>query len=348
MKTRQLTDKTYEVPLSDIKFSLPPYCTCCMKPSTSTEKIKFPTSANRNAYVNMPICDDCREHRNTVSICSILIYVFSAIAGIAVFFICNSMFSDWISVAVSGVSVALVFFLMATMIKMKELPEEHSTRTKSVSASLAAGEFEDEDGILRKATVRFDFTNKEYASSFRELNKDVSGNVIERDCTGNRRSCKFTEICADWISGLLKTVLIFVVLLSVIVVIAPEFKETPAVKYSPDVKQGTKVYAEIVSITPTYPIGLGKSASTVGMPSSIVCKCVTTDGEIAWIHVSETTYRNKFDSSFSFIGLFNKRISLKRVHTITGTAYDPESVAEGLSTEGGLTSAVIDSCSIMP
>ena len=258
------------------------------------------------------------------------------------------MLSDWISVAVSGVSVALVFFLMATMIKMKELPEEHSTRNKSVSASLATGAFANQNGTLRKAIVRFDFTNKEYASSFRELNKDICGDVIERGCTGNRKSRKFTEVCEDWISNLFKTVLIFVVLLSAIVAIAPEFKETPAVKYSHDAKEGTKVYAEIVSITPTYPIAFGKNASASGMPSSIVCKCVTTDGAVAWIHVSDRTYREKFDPSFSFSGFFKKRIELKRVHTITGTAYEPESVAEGLSTEGGLTSAVIDSCSIMP
>ena len=56
-------DKQYSVTIGGDKFVAPPYCTCCLAPtSTKTNHIEYVNQDNRRVSIYMPLCYDCRHH----------------------------------------------------------------------------------------------------------------------------------------------------------------------------------------------------------------------------------------------------------------------------------------------
>ncbi len=167
---RNREDKQYYVTLHADKIVVPPFCTCCLKPTNSTENVS--TSASHEAWgkkttrtvsMNMPICPDCLEHRKKAKSMKWLIIILSLIfAAVSV-----PLFSRAFDVnedAFWGLPLVVAvaaYLLLGLMVKLPALGEEHSAMQQSVWLG----------GIeMSGNTTTFTFTNWRYAKLFAAAN----------------------------------------------------------------------------------------------------------------------------------------------------------------------------------
>lgn len=176
-------DRIYKVTAPSDRLYIPPFCTCCMKPTQSTEKISSSTSeterklftnvtTTRTVSMDLPLCEECKAHRKKAkSKKKILILVPAIITGISV-----PIVASWLELYSSNFwgslfALALIsFFALGFLIRLPQLGREHSTTENSVTMG----------GVgMSGNSVVYIFTNWRYAKLF-SLANDVTFFQIER------------------------------------------------------------------------------------------------------------------------------------------------------------------------
>jgi len=372
-KQNKRADKTYSVGIFSEKFVIPPFCTCCMKPTANKERVSYSrTTADGNIRttrtigVNMPICNHCLEHRNKytrflVLICAAAILVAGIIMSLFMLAEVDGFSSFLLA---SGVSVGVYYFL-SHLLKTKALGMEHSTRGKSVKifSFFLEGGMQDFRKKVDLPNVTFTFTNWEYAQLFRDANCEHAGDVKESVNTNTAKSTSFLKANEHHVATMFKMLGVFAVIALIIGTVisgsrnlssyssssypsssySSSSSSSVETQFSQNVSTGTKVYANIVSIFPE--MGIYTQGST--NYSSFVCKCETSSGTTVWVHMSVSEYKSNFDSSASssIYNEYAEKVTFSSSKKIRGTAKTSNSVLSGLSSDIG-ASMLIDFTSI--
>ena len=187
---RNRMDKQYSVTLNAETLSVPPFCTCCMKPTTLTENISTSAShesgnrkTTRTVSMNMPICNDCLEHRKKAKNRKwlvVLIATAMAIGSVPIFNITTGFQSDafWV---LPFVVATIVFLLLGLIIKLPPLSACHSTMQQSVWLG----------GIgMSGNTTTFTFTNWKYSKLFTDANHSSMTESARRNRAKSRAYIK--------------------------------------------------------------------------------------------------------------------------------------------------------------
>ncbi len=167
---RNREDKQYYVMLNADRIVVPPFCTCCLKPTNSTENVS--TSASHEAWgkkttrtvsMNMPLCQDCLDHRKKAKSMKWLIIILSLVfAAISVPLFARAFdVNEDLFWGLPFIVAVVAYFLLGLIIKLPELGEEHSAMQQSVWLG----------GIeMSGNTTTYTFTNWRYAKLFATAN----------------------------------------------------------------------------------------------------------------------------------------------------------------------------------
>lgn len=160
----------YSVTLHSAQVMIPSYCTCCMKSTKKTEKISASASAQsfgrtmkRTVSMDMPLCEQCAEHRKQAKRRTrllILLAAAMALLSIPLFAVLplDSPLAFWL--LPHGVAAA-AYVLFGLVLKLPALDDEHSTMQQSVWLG----------GIEMTGNLAtFTFTNWAYAKRFMKAN----------------------------------------------------------------------------------------------------------------------------------------------------------------------------------
>ncbi|MEA4919418.1 MAG: hypothetical protein VB078_00635 [Clostridiaceae bacterium] len=138
---RNRMDIQYSVTLNADRLIVPPFCTCCMKPTTTTENISTSAShqsgnrkTTRTVSMNMPICADCLAHRKKAKNLKWLVVLMAAaiaIGSVPIFNITTGFQSDAFWVLPFAVA-AIAYLLLGLIMKLPPLSASHSTMQQSV------------------------------------------------------------------------------------------------------------------------------------------------------------------------------------------------------------------------
>ncbi len=178
-KASRQADREYTVVIRGERFSVPPVCTCCLKPTSDREEILCAavemntngSTKTRPIRVEMPICKECRDHRKQFSGKSKRICGFCILIGVLITSLAYMAFKTEKSVALcmgGAVTVAL-YFVMNSTITMPPLSEAHSSRLKSVRMYVPMRDNRSSPAS-DAAPVSFTFTNWKYALLFQMAN----------------------------------------------------------------------------------------------------------------------------------------------------------------------------------
>jgi hypothetical protein len=165
---RNRMDKKYSITLNADRLFVPPFCTCCIKPTATTENISISASnrferKTRTVSIDMPICADCLAHRKRTKYRRWLIVFVAAATGVGSVPILNFIFygqSDAFFV-LPFVVAAIAYLLLGLKVKLPLLSACHSTIQQSVWLG----------GIgMSGNTTIYTFTNWKYAKLFANAN----------------------------------------------------------------------------------------------------------------------------------------------------------------------------------
>ena len=372
-------DKKYTVDIFGKKIAIPPFCTCCMKPTENKENISYSITipsgnsrTTRTIGVDMPICAECLKHRNKhIGLIFLVCSAAVAVAGIIMALLMLAKLDAIISfILSSGVAIG-IYYLLLNKLKTKELGPEHSARGKSaeIFAYLTEGILSGFGKLEILPDAVFTFTNREYAELFRDANREHAGSVREEDGVNTAKGTKFLSTTPHHIATMFKMLAVFSVIAIIIGAAisegdntssyssSPSYSSTPSSpgsaynpssspvekQFSQSVSSGTRVYANIVSIFPEVGIYTKGSSNY----TSFVCRCKTLDDTTVWVHMSVSEYSNNFDSSVSS-DIYNKyaeEVTFSTYKEIHGTAETSNSILSGLSSDIG-ASMLIDFTSV--
>jgi len=359
-KLNKQADKKYSVGIYGQRFVIPPFCTCCMKPTENKENVSYSvtipngdTRTTKSIEIDMPICHECLEHRNKFMLYLVMISSISVlVAGIimVIFMLAEiDAFSSFLMS--SGMAIGIYYFL-SWVLPTKELSIEHSTR--GASAKIFSLFLRNDISDLRGKypDVTFSFTNWEYAHLFREANGEQAEDVREIKDINTAKSTNVLRANKHHISTMFKMLAAFVGVALVIGLVISDIgnssnysssshkpysysSSSVETQFSQSVSPGTKVYEDIVSIFPDVGI-YSQGASNY---SGFVCKCKTTSDTTVWVYIPVSEYRINFDSSVStsISNEYAEEITFDYAKKIRGTAKMSNSVLSDLSTDIGVT-----------
>lgn len=172
-------DKTYSITLCTSKVAVPPLCTCCMEPTSSSEKVSssntqtgFLKDTTSTVSLDFPICDECKEHRKAISSKKNLIIILSLVVSIASIPVWYTLKLDsvWCNILPFILSL-LIYVLLGKIIKLPILAPSHSTNELSVWISGFS---------MSEDIITFTFTNWRYANLFASVNQAPIGETQRR------------------------------------------------------------------------------------------------------------------------------------------------------------------------
>lgn len=199
-------DKKYRVEVKGSKYAAPPFCTCCMDPTTNEDYIDYSRQERlgnrkytRTISVRMPLCADCSEHSTSFSLRITIIGLLSILVGL-----CISLVSE--SFLIGFFSAMFFFLLLTALIKVDALPKNHSCRQKSVelySSSLNDVRGHDIDSMI------FTFTNPQYAQLFAAVNQSK---VTELPYANSAKKNSMLRTAYDIVGHIIRIPLFFLML----------------------------------------------------------------------------------------------------------------------------------------
>lgn len=219
LEANRQANKRYTVSIQGNRYAIPPFCTCCMKPTSNKENVSYSmttqhgrTQTTRSISVDLPICDECLEHRSRynwllVLICSISIAIGSFFMAILVAAAVNEFLSFLLG---AGAAVG-TYYGVSAIWNTKPLSSEHARRGKSAHIfSMFL------DGYLAKSVsnnsgITFTFYNWEYAHLFREANKDIASDVKEATELNTARSTSVLAANEHPVANMFKMIGVFII-----------------------------------------------------------------------------------------------------------------------------------------
>ena len=218
IETHRQADKRYLVDINGDRFVIPPFCTCCMKPTTNKENVSYSmttqygnTKTTRSIAVDMPICDECLKHRSQYNWLLVLIcFISIAIGSIFMAILMAAEAGGFLSFILGAGLTIGSYYILSAVWKTKPLSKEHSTRGKSARIfSLFLGGL-----ALRNmpdlSKVTFTFYNWEYANLFREANGDTASGIKEANETNTAKTTSVLKANEHPVANMFKMIGVFV------------------------------------------------------------------------------------------------------------------------------------------
>lgn len=215
-------DKVYSVDIIGQSYSIPPFCTCCMKPTTNQETLTFSsqtyrgrTTTTHTTRAQLPVCQDCLNHRSKHSGLVGAVRFWSAFIGalVTLFIMIFIKIEDFPAILIGcAVAVGLHLLQMAKR-KTKALPEEHSSRLASAEilsfTQPMYSSLKNVFGADAGASIRFTFTNWKYAQLFQKANAGHASEVREGRRINSAKSTSYSDIDDSKVFSAFKTIGIF-------------------------------------------------------------------------------------------------------------------------------------------
>lgn len=273
LEANRQANKHYTINIQGNRFAIPPFCTCCMKPTTNKENVSYSsttqrgrTQTTRSISVDMPVCDECLKHRAQynwllVLICSVSVVVGSVLAAI----LATAGADDLMIILLGGGAAVGVYFGVSAIWKTKSLAREHARRGKSVSisplfmGSYMAGRMSSCSGVI------FTFYNWEYAHLFREANKDIASEVQESPALNTARTTSVLAANEHPVADMFKMLGVFIVATAIITLLVFSTNYTGN-------NSSNSNYGNSTTPSETYIITLSKQGG-LGGTSSVSVKC---------------------------------------------------------------------------
>lgn len=219
LEANKQANKHYTVNIQGNRFAIPPFCTCCMKPTTNKENVSYSsttqrgrTQTTRSISVDMPICDECLKHRSQYNWLLVLICSLSIIVGSILMAILMAAGTDGFLSFLLGAGAAVgAYFGISAIWKTKPLARDHARRGKSASIfSMFMDSFMAKHMPMCSG-VTFTFYNWEYAHLFREANKEIAGEVKESPDLNTARSTSVLDANEHPVANMFKMIGVFIV-----------------------------------------------------------------------------------------------------------------------------------------
>lgn len=137
---RNRQDMRYSVSIHSEQVKIPPLCTCCLQPTTRTEKVSasatqqhIGSKTTRTISLDMPICDDCVGHKTRTKTFAVLLLMLSLLfAAIGMMVLSNTRYASSELAYLPVLIAALAFLIFGFLLRLPILGGEHSARQKSV------------------------------------------------------------------------------------------------------------------------------------------------------------------------------------------------------------------------
>lgn len=235
LEANRQANKRYTVSLRGNRFVIPPFCTCCMKPTRETEGVSYTstylqgrTETTRSISLDLPLCKECLKHRSQYNSLLVLICAISIIIGFAfstVFLLAK--FDYFLSFLFGACASILAYFGICAIWKTKPLAHEHARREKSaeISASFLFFDKRLGENLPNYSSVKFTFYNYEYARLFREANKDIASYIEEESEINTARSTSVLKANEHPVSNMFKMLGVFAFLATLIGTVLIELSE---------------------------------------------------------------------------------------------------------------------------
>ena len=225
MVAENTSDKNYSVTVLKDRFAIPPYCTCCFKPTDDREHVQGSvsrtigrTTRTRNITLDFPICSDCLKHRKQISSKKWILFLLSLAVSAGLFVILcleNIEYNTLVGIY-SGIAIA-VYLSLGYYMKLPYITPNHSTWEKSVQLRPISM---DGEGVV------FEFTNWRYADWFAEANK------AKLEFTTNRSRVKKNKLIPSLDHPILVCISIISIVLLISIFIGPSIYQT--LSYNPN------------------------------------------------------------------------------------------------------------------
>ncbi|MEL7604349.1 MAG: hypothetical protein AAGU77_14420, partial [Bacillota bacterium] len=114
---------------------VPPYCTCCMKPTEGKENIRHETPHDK-LNLTMPVCAECKAHRSALKWKRIIQCDLAVLWGVILMsaLLLFTEINAFLAFVISAMLVAVAHFIFGQALKVKELPAGHSSHEMSAAA----------------------------------------------------------------------------------------------------------------------------------------------------------------------------------------------------------------------
>ena len=169
LKRAVTTDRVYEVTIHDGQVRMATICTCCLGPATEKQPVSYQwedtqgiTRYKRSISFQFPICDSCQQHQTEYSRRRAILVLLAAGISTGIIFVVASAIRkpEWLPFATGGGVITLTLaFILSTMIRLRELPEQHACRDQAVEMPEASD-----------SHVVFRFYSPLYAEAFAQSN----------------------------------------------------------------------------------------------------------------------------------------------------------------------------------
>ena len=224
LEANRQANKQYTVNIKGERFVIPPFCTCCMKPTSKKENVSYSmttqrgrTQTTRSISVDLPICDECLKHRAQYNWLLVLICSISIVVGSIFMAILMAAEVDGFLSFLLGAGAAIgVYFGISAIWKTTPLAREHARRGKSASIFSFFMDSYLARSLPNSSGVTFTFYNWEYAHLFHEANKDIASEVKESPNLNTARSTSVLNANEHPVANMFKMIGIFIVIALII------------------------------------------------------------------------------------------------------------------------------------
>jgi len=169
MLTENTSDKNYSVTVIKARFAMPPYCTCCFKPTDIRERVEgkisetyYNTKETRSITLDFPVCADCLKHRKQITYRKWLLILLTLAISTGLFaLLCltNTEYNTLIA-CYFGLTV-FIYIISGNCLRLPYITRDHSSWEESVRITPVS---------MKGNGVIFEFTNWRYAFCFAKAN----------------------------------------------------------------------------------------------------------------------------------------------------------------------------------
>ena len=224
LEANRQANKQYTVNIKGERFVIPPFCTCCMKPTSNKENVSYSmttqrgrTQTTRSISVDLPICDECLKHRSQYNWLLVLICSISIVVGSIFMAILMAAEVDGFLSFLLGAGAAIgAYFGISAIWKTTPLAREHARRGKSASIFSFFMDSYLARSLPNSSGVTFTFYNWEYAHLFYEANKDIASEVKESLNLNTARSTSVLDANEHPVANMFKMIGVFIVIALII------------------------------------------------------------------------------------------------------------------------------------
>ena len=224
LEANRQANKQYTVNIKGERFVIPPFCTCCMKPTSNKENVSYSmttqrgrTQTTRSISVDLPICDECLKHRAQYNWLLVLICSISIVVGSIFMAILMAAEVDGFLSFLLGAGAAIgAYFGISAIWKTTPLAREHARRGKSASIFSFFMDSYLARSLPNSSGVTFTFYNWEYARLFHEANKDIASEVKDSPNLNTARSTSVLDANEHPVANMFKMIGVFIVIALII------------------------------------------------------------------------------------------------------------------------------------